>query len=244
MIQTDQFVMIDNRLISRNVPPHALSEKEFKRLLHLWATVHIKFGNTYNGQNEFNKVTPCSRKEYVNIMNRLEQINCIRTEVKSSKVTYTTAKMMPLYDNQQKQFISVNDDDKTKAAYMTSKEHFTMVPKTVLLKSLRLSVQEIKLLLKLYKYNNSALFGGIDPNAVVFSFQQGWYINPRIPYDLYMDEDEVFQCLHSLLTNGFFELGNTSVRVEKFDFEPRFMIDNSETPAQCKILIPTGKANQ
>jgi len=230
--------MINNRLISRNIPPKVLSEKEFKKLLHIWAVLNTNFGNTFNGYNNFSKTVPCTRLEYRNIMARLEEMHFIEVVPKSSKISFIYGKMMPLYNSIKDEFVVTNPCTLTGNAYKLFKEHFTVVPTSALIKSLKLPMQDIKVLLKLYKYNNYELFGAIDPNVICIENDGQWYIHPRIVYDLYVDDNELFSTIENLINEGFIVITDTELTIEEYDFEQRLMIGKNIPTEKMRILTP------
>lgn len=228
IIKCARFTILDNLLISRNYPPHLLDEKEWLRYLHLQAVAHCRFGTTTNGLNNFKGIRYCTKSEFEKIRKRLIALGLIKTVRTScqSKYTTSTVLMTPLYDRISEKTVHYISSVKTGNAFEFHKIHFTIVPSKLLHKALRdnhLSLSDIRVLLKLYRYNNLNLFHGVDCNVIRYEDNE-WYVHPRLLFDLYMDRDEFLVSLHQLMNLNYILVNKVAVSQEDFDVDTRLRV--------------------
>ena len=229
------FTMIDTRLVSREIPPNALSDMELKRYLHLCMYAHKQFGNTIAGHKDFKKYGRCSEKEFKKISERLQGMGFIQIKPVGVKGSVYTVNMLPFYDFDTKEFVSIINQPKTGFVFNQNRIHFIVVPSSAMRIALTLPRQEMLVLLKLYRYCCPSFNGGVDPNVLRVVGTE-WFIHPKLPRDLYMTVDDFKLCVENLVNAGVFFTTNVGLMTEHFDVEDRYRITAGEDGT---VFVPT-----
>lgn len=228
------FTAIDVRFVSREIPPGVLSDKELKRYIHLCFSASDQYGQTWSGCNDFNRYCKCSAKEFRRINDRLISMGFVAAEPRSKKITTYTVKMLPHFDSSNEQFAPLLDCPKTGFAFKAHRIHFIPVPSEALRHILKLPRQELMVFIKLCRYNQFSVFEGIDPNAIRYQDGQ-WIIHPRLPYDLYMSEEDFVICVEELMEEGLLLRHKIGLSQESFDIEERLRVHEGN---DAEIVVP------
>lgn len=221
------FKMLDTILLSRFMPPNALSEPEIKFYLNVLAQLFAGTGASLSGRNSYiAKVKAISPQIYKQLQENLINAGFISIcEPANPNCTSTIKHLLfpPLYYNDE--FIQLNDLKYTKSNIKDTKKHFGLIPYTALIKALRYPWAKMLVLLKLYRYNDYAIFRGVDPN--VLRFEGGKLnIHSKFAFDLYLTDNEVEECINELVDAGMLLLEDVTVYKEIFDTEERLRLFN------------------
>lgn len=242
VITTKYFMAVDTRLLSRPYVS-SLTEMEIRKLLHFYLRADFYSGTTIKGNNDFKKFNHLEDKDYKKVVKNLEDKGFIKTYKHKGKSNFTTTAILfaPLYDEETKKFIQTSNQWRNSSSMYSNQEHFAIIPKPAaekLLADKSLSLIHVLLMLKLYRYCDYSLFGGIDPN-VIFN-NGGVCIHPRITQDLRISEEEAMLMLEDLETGGYFFWEEATLYNEQFDMDKRVRVTiGNDYDFKTLILKPT-----
>lgn len=242
IILCSSFVMIEDILLSRNYSSSFMDDLTWRRYLVLQLRADAKKGYTYGGHKEFRKYKNCIPDKYKEVMNRLKELELINILEPRHTFTYKYLFLAPIWDQDRNLTIKTVDAYKTTSTIRANNISFTIVPKDCLAECLKddsLSVTHIRLLLKLYKYNNLSIFEGVDPNAI-HVLEDELIIHPRILHDLSISYEETVEYLEDL--SHYYLWQEREVYTETFDMDSRLMLHSKDKGARetklIKVLTP------
>lgn len=239
---TKYFMSVDTRLLSRPYVS-SLTEMEIRKLLHFYLRADFYSGTTIKGNNDFKKFNHLEDKDYKKVVKNLEDKRFIKTYKHKGKSNFTTTAILfaPLYDEEIKKFIQTSNQWRNSSSMYSNQEHFAVIPKAAaekLLADKSLSLIHVLLMLKLYRYCDYSLFGGVDPN-VIFN-NGGICIHPRITQDLRISEKEAILMLEDLETGGYFFWEEATLYNEHLDMDIRARVTiGNDYDFKTLILKPT-----
>lgn len=238
-----RFAYIEDRIISRNYTQAKIDDFLWRVYLSILLLANGQRGRTYTGRLYFNRhYGNCSNSAYQKAIEILKSYGLIKVEYKPTR-KYKTPLIAPVWDESSGTFLPQDKIiGRVQHNLLLLKLAFALVPfdcLDALLRDKALSVTAIRLALKLYKYYNPDLFGGLDPNLIHFKNGEIHYAE-RLFEDLGIHEDEIETYLN--LLDKYFYLQKTVVIIEQFDHEERIMpaekFTNPLEVEQVFILCP------
>ncbi|MEK3726206.1 hypothetical protein [Paenibacillus sp. FSL H8-0034] len=211
-ISSKQFFAIDSALLYASLPQRntlaGLSDNAARLYLLILYRSSLKKNHVWVGPKDAAKYIGLKRKEYVNAVNELDQKGF--TKPAPCKQTNhggycRDILSVPYYDmstgvyqlNQQVRSTSNN----------VSATSFVMIPGMLiedkwLHKKMNLSLRAIKVLLKLYEYNNLVEFGGVNPAKLTKDSAYTVQICPMLYHDIGLSEAEFRSSFDRLINVG------------------------------------------
>lgn len=241
-IPCSSFAMIEDILLSRNYSASFMDDLSWRIYLVLQLEADAKHGYTYSGNKHYNSFKFCNPVKYKEVMSRLKKMQLVDIKEPRGTYIYKYLYIAPIWDIDRNLPIVTFDVYKTKYSIKRNSITFAIVPKDCLSKLLMdrsLSVTHIRLLLKLYKYNNLPLFGGVDPN-VLHLLEDRLVIHPRVLHDLSISYEESEEYLDDL--SHYFTWNEYEVYDETFEMDTRLMLHSENIGVKetkvIKILTP------
>lgn len=255
MIQTTNLVVSKNFffaeriLVSGNYPPHLLSNHEFGRLIQVCSSANLKTGTTYCGRKDYLKIAWINPKVFDNATDYLTRRGFITLRAKRGKVSYWKVNTFPIYDSTANITYPYPAKARTVFGLTNARIGFIKIPYTlreILIGNDILTKHEKLVLIKLYRYNFLAKFGGVDPN-VYRKISNQPLIDETLYNDLLLSEAEFVIAVERLESLGLIKTVPVVVRHEPIDFEiviryisdyhPGFILSPTEEVAT--IIRPT-----
>jgi len=197
---------VSRNLVDAVYPQHFFNRTTLMRLLHMNQFRNIKSGTTIVGHLAFKKhMGYVNERAFKNATDYLAANEFIEFKSRNKTITCFMVNVAPLYDPNTKSVIHprgirlvMNARNQRK-----SENDFIMVPNVIvdagLLKDL--SLDEIYLLLKLYRYNFLEVFGGID-FSVIRRENSRTVITETVCEDIYMTQYDFTDGLSVLQAKG------------------------------------------
>lgn len=244
IITDNKFVMIETRLLSRQYSSSFLDDIEWRKLLHFNLRNDFRTGASNTGRKHFLNYSKISPKQYKKVMANLESKKLITTKPSGKRNTTTTLKISPIFNPITNAAYSISNQNKNGESMSFNKQHFAMVPSLVLDKLLKdesLTVTHIRLMLKLYRYNDYQSFNGVDSNTIHRS-KEKVFICPRLLNDLQISHEEMLFYLEDLEKGGYFFWNKVFIYSEEFDMDLRYRVDDKnddKNKNEVEIITPT-----